>query len=91
MAEKNVPNNVPKSEPQITVPEELRDQVQEFSIRSNSFDVARRDYQVEVGKTLQALLKKVSAQEQVIKAQAKEIVDLKNEVPVVSKSKKSTP
>ena len=65
------------NEPQITVPEELRDQVQEFSIRANAFDVAKRDYQVEVGKTLQALLKKVSAQDKTIKDQAKEIAELK--------------
>jgi hypothetical protein len=71
-------------EPQISVPEELRDQVQEFSIRSNAFDVARRDYQVEVGKTLQALLKKVSAQ-------AKEIADLKAKIQVEPEQPKVTP
>ena len=72
------------NEPQITVPEELRDQVQEFSIRANSFDVARRDYQVEVGKTVQALLKKINAQ-------AKEIADLKAKIPTEPEQTKVTP
>lgn len=79
------------AENQITVPEELRDQVQEFSIRANSFDIAKRDYQVEVGKTLQGLLKYCNKQDKLIADLNKEIVELKKQIPVSPEQPKETP
>lgn len=70
-------------QPEIVVPDDMRDLVEEYSIRANSFQVATRDYQVAIGKLLQALLVKVTAQ-------GKEIVDLKKQIPVAPEQSKAT-
>jgi hypothetical protein len=70
-------------QPQIQVPEDLRSQFQELSIRSNGYDVARRDYNVEVNKAITTLLQKVNAQEDQIKSLQAELVKYKVENPKV--------
>ena len=63
---------------QLVIPEDLKEQVQEYSIRANSFDVSKRDYQVEVGKTLQALIRKINVQDKAIKDLTQELANYKN-------------
>lgn len=77
----------------IQVPEDLRNQFQEFSIRSNGYDVARRDYNIEVNKTLTALLQKVNIQAETIRNLQQEIANFKtgaidNKVLPIPTSKK---
>jgi hypothetical protein len=65
--DKKVEPQPAQAQPQITVPEDLRQAVQEFSIRSSGYDVARRDYSVEANKLLTALLQKINSQAEEIK------------------------
>jgi hypothetical protein len=76
MAEKTQPQPI-QSQSQIVVPEDLRQQVQEYSIRSNGYDVARRDYSVEANKLLTALLQKINVQEATIKGLQAELAKYK--------------
>ncbi len=69
---------IPVQQPSIQVPEDLRQQFQELSIRNNGYDVARRDYQVEVNKTVIELLKKVNSQAETIRNLQQELVNYKN-------------
>jgi hypothetical protein len=87
------PQQIPVQQSQIQVPEDLRQQFQELSIRSNGYDVARRDFQVEVNKTVMELLKKINIQAETIRNLQQELANYKNAAldnksePVVSKKK----
>ena len=72
------PQQIPVQQTTIQVPEDLRLQFQELSIRNNGYNVARRDFQVEVDKIIMELLKKVNTQTETIRNLQQENANLKN-------------
>jgi hypothetical protein len=72
------PQQIPVQQSQIQVPEDLRMQFQELSIRGNGYDIARRDFQVEINKTVMELLKKLNIQAETIRNLQQELANYKN-------------